>query len=137
MLEAPGAWFCAFAMAIEPSTNTAAAKVKVNFRIRPLPLVCKTTNEKKHRKRHYMALLNKGEHKVSCFQGLEIIEMDTLLLTAMLLAQVQRTQSSSASRLTAGAFGFLTLIQSSDRPARDFEPSRLETIPSQPSLQVW
>jgi hypothetical protein len=30
----------------------------------------------------------------------------------------QRPQSSSASRLTAGAFGFLTLIQSGERPRR-------------------
>jgi hypothetical protein len=44
-------------------------------------------------------------------------------------------QSSSASRLTAGAAGFLTLIQSADRPLRYFDPSRFDTIPSQPSLQ--
>ena len=45
-------------------------------------------------------------------------------------------QSSSASRVTAGAAGFLTLIQCSDRPARYDEPSRFETMPSQPSLQA-
>jgi len=33
MLEAPGAWVCAFANVIDPSTNTAAARVIVIFRI--------------------------------------------------------------------------------------------------------
>jgi hypothetical protein len=46
-------------------------------------------------------------------------------------------QSSSASRLTAGAAGFLTLIQSFDRPGRYCEPRRLDTMPSQPSLRAW
>ena len=46
-------------------------------------------------------------------------------------------QSSSASRFTAGAAGFLTLIQSFDRPNRYGEPSRFDTIPSQPSLQAF
>src|SRR5262249_51812743 len=41
----------------------------------------------------------------------------------------QRPQSSSASRLTAGAFGFLTLTQCGERPERYSEPSRFETIP--------
>ena len=43
-------------------------------------------------------------------------------------------QSSSASRFTAGAAGFLIFSQSSTRPDRYGEPSRLDTIPSQPSL---
>ena len=42
-------------------------------------------------------------------------------------------QSSSASRFTAGAAGFLTLIQSADRSNRYGEPSRFDTMPSQPS----
>jgi hypothetical protein len=46
-------------------------------------------------------------------------------------------QSSSASRFTAGAAGFLTLSQSFDRPNRYGEPRRFETMPSQPSLQAW
>jgi hypothetical protein len=46
-------------------------------------------------------------------------------------------QPSSASRFMAGAAGFLTLIQSLERPERYSEPRRLDTIPSQPSLQAW
>jgi hypothetical protein len=45
-------------------------------------------------------------------------------------------QSSSASRLIAGAFGFLTLIQCDVRPGRYDEPNRFDTMPSQPSLQA-
>jgi hypothetical protein len=45
-------------------------------------------------------------------------------------------QSSSASRVTAGAVGFLTFIQSGERPDRYDEPSRLDTMPSQPSAQA-
>ena len=44
--------------------------------------------------------------------------------------------SSSASRFTAGALGFLTLSQSSDRPNRYGEPRRFDTMPSQPSVQA-
>ena len=39
-------------------------------------------------------------------------------------------QSSSSTRVTAGAAGFLTLIQSADRPDRYDEPSRFDTMPS-------
>jgi hypothetical protein len=48
-------------------------------------------------------------------------------------------QSSSASRFTAGAAGFFTLIQSEHLPGpgRYFEPTRFDTMPSQPSLQAW
>src|SRR5438552_19156778 len=45
-------------------------------------------------------------------------------------------QSSSASRVTAGALGFLTFTQYLDRPERYCEPSRFDTMPSQPSLQA-
>jgi hypothetical protein len=45
-------------------------------------------------------------------------------------------QSSSASRLTAGAFGFLTFTQCGDRPERYGEPGRFLTIPVQRSLQA-
>jgi len=45
----------------------------------------------------------------------------------------QLPQSSSASRFTAGAAGFLVLIQSADRPNRHGEPRRFDTMPSQPS----
>jgi hypothetical protein len=45
-------------------------------------------------------------------------------------------QSSSASRFTAGAFGFLTCTQCGERPERYSEPIRFETMPSQPSLQA-
>jgi hypothetical protein len=45
-------------------------------------------------------------------------------------------QSSSASRFTAGAAGFLTLSQCADRPGRYGEPRRFDTMPSQPSAQA-
>jgi hypothetical protein len=45
-------------------------------------------------------------------------------------------QSSSASRLTAGAAGFLILSQSLSRPERYVEPSRLDTMLSQPGAQA-
>jgi hypothetical protein len=51
-------------------------------------------------------------------------------------AMTQWPQSSSASRFTAGARGFLTLSQCGERPERYAEPSRLETMPSQPSLHA-
>src|SRR5438552_2253689 len=44
--------------------------------------------------------------------------------------------SSSASRLTAGALGFFILSQSRERPLRLGEPFRFETMPSSPSLQA-
>jgi len=43
-------------------------------------------------------------------------------------------QSSSASRFTAGAFGFLTFTQFGERPERYGEPNRFDTVPSQPKL---
>jgi hypothetical protein len=45
-------------------------------------------------------------------------------------------QSSSASRFTAGAFGFLLLIQWRERPEEYGESRRFDTIPSRPSLQA-
>jgi hypothetical protein len=39
-------------------------------------------------------------------------------------------QSSSASRFTAGAAGFLNFSQSFERPERQREPSRFDTMPS-------
>ena len=45
-------------------------------------------------------------------------------------------QSSSASRRTAGAAGFLIFSQSFTRPERYVEPSRFDTMPSQPSAQA-
>ena len=46
-------------------------------------------------------------------------------------------QSSSASRFTAGAAGFLILSQWSTRPDRYGIPSRFDTMPSHPSAQAW
>jgi hypothetical protein len=46
-------------------------------------------------------------------------------------------QSISRSRCTAGAAGFLILIQASVRPMRYAEPRRLDTMPSQPSAQAF
>jgi hypothetical protein len=48
-----------------------------------------------------------------------------------------RFHSSSASRVTAGAAGFLTFTQQSARPERYGEPRRFDTMPSQPSAQAW
>src|SRR4029077_5230981 len=45
------------------------------------------------------------------------------------------SQSSSASRAPAGAWGFLNFSQSGDRPALYRAPRRFETIPSSPILQ--
>ena len=45
-------------------------------------------------------------------------------------------QSSSASRFIACALGFFTFTQQSTRPDRYDEPSRFETMPSQPSLRI-
>ena len=45
-------------------------------------------------------------------------------------------QSSSGSRVTAGAAGFLTFSQQTARPDRYAEPRRFDTIPSQPSAQA-
>ena len=44
--------------------------------------------------------------------------------------------SSSASRFTAGAAGSFFLSQWAERPARYGDPSRFETMPSQPSAQA-
>jgi hypothetical protein len=46
-------------------------------------------------------------------------------------------QSSSASRVAAGALGFLTFTQCAERPERYGEPSRFDTMPSQPSLEAY
>jgi len=51
-------------------------------------------------------------------------------------ADFQFPHSSSASRVTAGAAGFLTFSQQSVRPERYGEPRRFETMPSQPSAQA-
>src|SRR6516165_4961462 len=48
-----------------------------------------------------------------------------------------RPQSSSASRVTAAASGFLNLSQSFVLPDRYCDPSRFDTMPSSPSLQAW
>jgi hypothetical protein len=45
-------------------------------------------------------------------------------------------QSSSSSRRTAGAAGFLVLSHWDDRPERYGEPSFFDTMPSQPSAQA-
>jgi hypothetical protein len=51
--------------------------------------------------------------------------------------QIAHPHSSSASRFTAGAAGFLNLSQCRVRPLTYGEPSRFDTMPSQPSLQAW
>ena len=52
------------------------------------------------------------------------------------LGIVGHRHSSSASRFTAEAAGFLTFSQCADRPARYGDPSRFDTMPSQPSAQA-
>jgi len=49
--------------------------------------------------------------------------------TISAVASPLHRHSSAASRFIAGAAGFLTLIQSADRPERDGEPSRFDTMP--------
>ena len=49
---------------------------------------------------------------------------------------VKALQSSSSSRRTAGAAGFLILSQWLTRPDRYGEPSRFDTMPSQPSVHA-
>ena len=51
--------------------------------------------------------------------------------------QFHRPQSSSASRFTADASGFFILSQSGERPERQAESFRFDTMPSSPSLQAW
>jgi hypothetical protein len=43
-----------------------------------------------------------------------------------------RPQSSSASRVTTGALGFLNLTQCGKRPERYTEPSQFDAVSSQP-----
>lgn len=43
---------------------------------------------------------------------------------------------SSASRLTTGAFGFLTFTECAERPDLYGDPSRFDTMSSPPSLQA-
>jgi len=56
----------------------------------------------------------------------------TILLVAVL--RDARKRAPSASRFTAGAFGFLLLIQCGDRPDPSRESFRVDTLPSSPSL---
>src|SRR6516165_9105907 len=58
------------------------------------------------------------------------------MVSLFLDKSLQRPQSSSASRFTAGAFGFLTFTQCGERPDRYIEPSRFDTMPSQTQLQA-
>src|SRR5262249_20673711 len=46
-------------------------------------------------------------------------------------------QSSSASRVTAGAFGLFILCQSGERPERYGESFLFDTMPSSPILHAW
>src|SRR3954463_15660038 len=62
--------------------------------------------------------------------------MDAAVQGRSLGTGTQRPQSSSASRFTAGASGFLNFNQSGGRPERYVEPKRLETMPSSPILQA-
>jgi hypothetical protein len=49
------------------------------------------------------------------------------------VAEIVTAQSSSASRFTAGAAGFLILGQYGERPERYRDSNRFDTMPSQPS----
>ena len=48
----------------------------------------------------------------------------------------QVVQSPSSMRFAAGASGFLTFIQKLARPDRYGDPSRFDTMPSQPRAQA-
>ena len=60
--------------------------------------------------------------------------VDSMRESLSVLALHGLPQSSSASRLTAGASGFLNFIRSGVRPDRYRDPSLFETIPSSPIL---
>ncbi len=60
--------------------------------------------------------------------------MSDSALRFLIFIQCAEPQSSSASRFTASAFGFLTFTQCGERPERYSDPRRFDTIPSQPSL---
>jgi hypothetical protein len=53
------------------------------------------------------------------------------MIDSVFKAIVSGPQSSSASRVTAGTFGFLTLTQCGERPERYGEPRRFETMTAQ------
>src|SRR5580704_14194165 len=75
-------------------------------------------------------------------KGGKLLTAQNTFVTAMQAPHLQNKlngfhdQSSSASRVTAGALGFLTLTQQSLRPGRYGEPRRFDTMPSQPSAQA-
>ena len=53
-----------------------------------------------------------------------------------LLASLAQRICPFRARFTAGAAGFLNFSQSGERPDRQRDPSRFETIPSNPILQA-
>src|SRR5262249_42055618 len=69
--------------------------------------------------------------------GTPFLSIATCLLFAMEAPAWIQPHSSSASRFTAGASGFLNFSQSFHRPERERGPSRFDTIPSSPILQAW
>src|SRR5215813_7319590 len=77
----------------------------------------------------------------TCTQGLRLGSIN--ITSVMLIAPPQsgnvdlKGHSSSASRFTAGAAGFLNLSQCRMRPLTYGEPSRFDTMPLQPSLKAW
>jgi hypothetical protein len=53
---------------------------------------------------------------------------------SLALLRIVFPQSSSASRFTAGAAGFLNLSQSQERPEIEGDPRRFDTIPLEAEL---
>jgi hypothetical protein len=74
------------------------------------------------------------DQQVSAAVGADMPESYRLERLALLAGHW--LHSSSASRFTAGAFGFFDLIQCGDRPELYGESRRFDTIPSRPSSQA-
>jgi hypothetical protein len=66
-----------------------------------------------------------------------LIKLPDRQSAAGLADHASQFHSSSVSRVTAGAAGFLTFSQETTRPERYGDPSRFDTMPSQPSAQAF
>lgn len=53
-----------------------------------------------------------------------------------MVCDMSQCQSSSASRVMAGARGFSTFSQCRDRPKQYVDPRRVDTMPSRPSFSI-
>ena len=107
------------------------------------PLAARTQQPGRMRRIAVLMNLTADDPEGQAGNARDLVGRPRLLLLSLLLFGVdlhrQRSlpQSSSASRCTAGAAGFLNLSQCRVRPLTYGEPRRFDTIPSQPSLQAW